>query len=467
MSAPPGAMNVLLVSTYDLGRQPFGLASPAAWLAEAGAMVRCLDLAVEDFDEAAVGAADLIGLFLPMHTATRLAARLIPRLKALNPRARLCGFGLYAPLNADHLAALGVDRVLGGEFETELVQYYRDIQAGAATAGFAGVSLARQQFRVPDRSGLPGLERYAWLEAAGVSRQVASTEASRGCKHLCRHCPVVPVYKGQFRVIPVAVVMADIRAQVAAGATHVNFGDPDFFNGVGHALRLVQALHAEFPDISYDATIKIEHLLKHAPALPVLAETGCLFVTTAVEAVDDRMLARLDKGHTRADVVQAVDLAAKAGLALSPTFLPFTPWTTQAGYLDFLRFLAEHGLVESTQPVQLAIRLLLPRGSLLLELDDVRRHVQDFQAESLAYPWRHPDPAVDRLQRRVETIVAESEAAGLSRSDIFAKIWNVARDAAGSCCAVPAVVPPAVAAARLSEAWYCCAEPTDGLLARV
>ena len=102
------------------------------------------------------------------------------------------------------------------------------------------------------------------------------------------------------------VVLADIRQQVAAGAEHITFGDPDFFNGPTHAMRIVEALHREWPAVTYDATIKIEHLLKHRDLLPRLRETGCLFVTSAVESVDDAVLAKLDKGHTRADFIEVV-----------------------------------------------------------------------------------------------------------------------------------------------------------------
>ena len=106
------------------------------------------------------------------------------------------------------------------------------------------------------------------------------TEATRGCKHLCRHCPVVPVYRGAFRIVQQDVVLEDIRQQVAAGAEHITFGDPDFFNGPGHAIPIVEALHREWPALTYDVTIKMEHLLKHRELLPVLKATGCLFVTS-------------------------------------------------------------------------------------------------------------------------------------------------------------------------------------------
>ncbi|HWF85852.1 MAG TPA: radical SAM protein, partial [Vicinamibacterales bacterium] len=337
-------MQALLISTYEMGRQPFGLASPAAWLRAAGWDVACADLAKERLDQARVRSADLIAFHLPMHTATRLALPVIELVRRLNPAARLCAYGLYAPLNGDALRALGVQDVLGGEFEEDLVAIAKALPANAGsppvrTAGpddppYApprqplgrrpgpfrlrarlrrtaiasakavgpGASLPKLHFLVPDRSGLPPLSAYATLQTSdGHRRLVGYTETSRGCRHLCRHCPVVPIYNGQFRVVQPEVVLADIDAQIATGAEHITFGDPDFFNGPTHAMRIVEALHAAHPAVSYDVTIKVEHLLKHRALLPRLRDSGCAFVTSAVESVDDAVLALLEKGHTRQD----------------------------------------------------------------------------------------------------------------------------------------------------------------------
>jgi radical SAM superfamily enzyme YgiQ (UPF0313 family) len=318
----------LLLSTYDLGRQPFGLASAAAALEAAGVEPVCLDLARQPLDERLVAACDLVAFFLPMHTATRLALPVIERVRRLNPSARLCAFGLYAPLNAPLLRERGVRHIAGGEFEEALVAFAR---GGDEAPRAAGGEVPRVQFRVPIRAALPSLDRYATLQVGAERRIAGYTEASRGCKHRCRHCPIVPVYDGRFRIVPVPIVIADIRTQVEAGARHVTFGDPDFFNGVRHATDLLRALAAEFPGITYDVTIKVEHLLRHAALLPLLRQTGCLFVTTAVESVDDGVLAKLEKGHTRRDFEEALSLCRAAGVTLSPTFVPFTPWTTLPG----------------------------------------------------------------------------------------------------------------------------------------
>jgi hypothetical protein len=314
--------------------------------------------------------------------------------------------------------------------------------------------LPRLHFLVPDRAGLPPLSRYASLQLPdGTRRVVAYTEASRGCKHFCRHCPIVPVYNGQFRIVPPDVVIADIDAQVRAGAEHVTFGDPDFFNGPTHAMRIVDALHAAHPRVSYDVTIKVEHLLRHRDLLPRLAETGCVFVTSAVESIDDRVLTLLEKGHTRADFVEAVALTRRAGVTLVPTFVAFHPWLTLEGYCDLLDTIAALDLVEHVAPIQLAIRLLLPEGSPLLARDEMRRHVGEFDAATLAYRWTHPDPRVDLLQREVMAIVGAKLNA--DRRVVFEEVAALAHEFAGRAYVSPKPIRDRATVAYLNEPWYC------------
>ena len=446
---------VLLVATYELGRQPFGLASPAAWLREAGIEVTTVDLSRERFRPEAFDT-DLVAFHLPMHTATRLALPLIRRVRALYPTRQLCCYGLYAPPNESVLRGLGVEHVFGGEFEESLLELATGpTSEGGGVAG--DTSLPKLRFRVPDRSGLPALDQYAALQTpSGGRRVVGYTEATRGCKHVCRHCPVVPIYQGRFRVVPRDVVLADIRAQVDAGARHITFGDPDFFNGVGHAVAIVEALARECPGVSYDVTIKVQHLRRHDNQLSVLRDTGCLFVVSAVESIDDTVLARLDKGHTRADFEQVVARCREVGLTLAPTFIPFTPWTTLAGYHELLRTVDTLDLVEHVAPIQLALRLLIPRGSLLFELGRERLGVDldPFDESRLVYPWRHPDRRVDRLQDTVAGVVGRRLTA--SRSAVFDELLSLAAEQVG--VSVPNRMPGArdrATVAYLNEPWYC------------
>ncbi len=461
-------MKVLLISAYELGRQPFGLASPAAWLRRAGAEVTCLDLSRHPLDEAVVRAADLVAFYVPMHTATRLAVQLIEPVRRLNPPAHLCFYGLYAPVNEAYLRKLGVHTILGGEFEEGLTLLVKRLATGQQQQqNEPVVSLRRLQFLLPERAALPPLKEYAHVVMPGGGHRVAGyTEATRGCKHLCRHCPIVPVYHGAFRVVQPDVVLADIRQQVASGAGHITFGDPDFFNGPAHALDMVRAVHAEFPQLTYDVTIKIEHLLKHAPHIATLRDTGCLFVTSAVESVDDTVLQKLDKGHTRADFLRVVALFGDAELALQPTFVPFTPWTTLAGFGDLLDVIAEQELVENVAPIQLAIRLLIPAGSRLLELQDIRSLAGPFDEAALVCPWKHPDPRVDALCDELQAIVQSSEKLKRARQKTFARVWDAAHAASQKSAAETvgaarwaarraAPLPSRAAIPYLNEPWYC------------
>ncbi len=438
-------MKVALISTYELGRQPFGLASPAAWLERRGHEVLCVDASRQRFPVDAVAECDLAAFYLPMHTATRLA---LPLIRKIRGRTHVCCYGLYAPMNAGFLRSEGVETILGGEFEQALA----DLADGLRSPQSPSISLDRLQFIQPNRSRLPPIGAYAKLQIDGKSKRVGYTEASRGCKHLCRHCPVVPVYNGVFRIVNRDAVLADIRQQAAAGAEHITFGDPDFFNGPAHALAVVNELHSEFPWLTYDVTIKIEHLLKHRAMLPVLKSTGCLFVTSAVESIDDRVLELLRKGHTRADFVEAVELTRATGLTLSPTFVTFTPWTTWSGYRELLESLVELDLVENVSPIQLAIRLLIPAGSLLLETPETRAIVGPFNPAALSYEWRHEDPSLDRLCSDILRLIQAEEARHSSRRKIFARIWELAHDAA---LPVDFHLVSRAAIPYLNEPWYC------------
>ncbi len=455
-------MKVALISPYEIGRQPFALAQPAAWLEREGFEVCCIDLSIGPLDPQRIADAGVVAIHLAMHTGARLAAQAVPVIAAWQPRPVICVYGLYAPVNDDYFRALGAQHVFGGESETDLVALCSAVRDRLPRDAWrtTRIDLGKIQFIRPQRNVLPKLDQYATLTLPdGRQRTVGFAESSRGCKHLCRHCPVVPVYAGTFRIVPVEVVIDDIRQQVAAGAQHISFGDPDFLNGPKHALRVIKKLGAEFPHLTWDATVKIEHIKKNSALMTVFAAAGCLFITSAAESLEDEVLIRLDKGHDCADFKEALQLLRNLGIAMIPTFVPFTPWTTLNGYLKLLSEIAALNLVGSIVPVQLGIRLLLPRGSPLLSSADRSRWLGDFDPERLGYQWRHPEPAVDALQAAILDWVMEAEADGLSREDIFTGIWSRAHQAAGR--QGPELrLPASSPAPQMSEPWYCCAEPT-------
>jgi radical SAM superfamily enzyme YgiQ (UPF0313 family) len=448
--------SALLLSCYELGRQPLGLALPLAYLSNAGLEARGIDLAVEPLDEEAVRSADFIGISVPMHTALRIALDLLPRLRALNPRAHLSLYGLYATLNAELLLSSGASSVLSGELEEELVSLARGVAPVAK-----GPILKRLLFPRPARSELPPLDRYARLELEdGSSRMVGAVETTRGCLHLCRHCPIPPIYGGRFFVIPRETVLGDVRQLVEAGANHIDFADPDFLNGPSHALAIARALHREFPRLSFNFTAKVEHLVKHRGALAELSELGCLFVVSAVESLSDRVLRELDKGHDRNAVFEVHQALREVGIALRPTFVPFTPWTTREDYGDLFHWIARAGLVEHVDAVQLTLRLLIPPGSLLLENESLSPFLAELDPRALTYRWTHPDSEMDRLQESAATLVEEGVARGRSNHSMFHDLARIAfhgpdePNEPNEADEFEEVASPA-RPPRLTEAWFC------------
>ena len=467
------APRILLISTYELGHQPWNLASPLAMLARAGFDATGIDASVEPLPQAVVACAWFIGLSLPTHTATRLAARLsspksaplIAQIRGLNPTAAICAYGLYAALNADYLLASGVDFVIGGEFEAPLVSLVQALSRGEPppTAGVssrdhaAAPHLARLAFAVPQRQGLPPLSRYAHLVVDDRQIPAGYVEASRGCLHTCLHCPITPIYQGRFFVVPQDIVLADIQAQVEAGAGHITFGDPDFLNGPRHALSIARALHREFPHVTFDITTKIEHILEHRALFRELKILGCVFVVSAVESFSDTVLAHLAKGHTRADIYTALTILADAGIPMRPSLLPFTPWTTLADYVDLLTQVEALGLIGQIDPVHYTIRLLLPPAAPLLDQPDAAGWLGSLQASELTYDWRAADPRLDALQREAAALVAAAADNREAPVVTFYRLKALALAAAQGAAAPTDLpdLPIMQPTPHLTESWFC------------
>jgi radical SAM superfamily enzyme YgiQ (UPF0313 family) len=453
-----------------------------------------VDSAVEPLDDGDIARARLVAISVPMHTALRLGVRVAERVRALNPSAHITFYGLYATLNADYLLRAHADAVIGGEYEEPLLRLAEALDAAGKAqfaAPVAGVrtrqhaeapALAHIPFAPPDRAALPPPARYARLQHGDRLALAGYVEATRGCLHTCLHCPITPVYGGRFFAVPRALVLDDIRQQVAAGVEHITFGDPDFLNGPTHALRLARALHAEFPTVTFDATIKIEHILKHRAIFPELRALGCAFVVSAVESLSETVLARLGKGHTRADVATALAIMDAAGIPLRLSLVAFTPWTTLDDYLEVLDFVAAHDLVGQVDPVQYTIRLLVPPGSALLAEPETRDWLGPLDEAAFTYRWAHPDPRMDRLHAAVSALVEARQRAGDAPDAIFAAVYALAAgqtpppsplpfEERGSQSTLPALMSTAgqdvgasggrpARAARdalphLTEAWFC------------
>lgn len=459
-------MRVLLVSTYELGRQPLHVASPAAALRADGHEVRALDLSVQPWDDDLIEWAEVTAFSVYMHTSMRLALAAAERMRMARPDLPIGLYGLYAAVSRDATIGALADAVFAGEYEPGLVRWVGELARPApARPRPALVHLGPSDFRLPARELLPPLERYARYVDGPIERLVGAVEASHGCSERCRHCPVPAVYDGRTRVLPVDLVMADIGQLVAAGAGHITFADPDFLSGPAHARRIVAAFAERFPGISFDVTTKVEHVLAHPGLWSEMRAAGCSFVVSAVECLNDGILELLDKGHTGAMAGEAVALLRSHGIEPRPSFLPFTPWTAPHDVLDILEFVAEHDLIPNVDAVQYSLRLLLPEGSLLLDVPEMLPFLDEYDAAALTNRWHAADPAVDQLQADLARLVERGVADGLVPADLYREVRRAVAEAAGR-PELADVTGAALAAAErprpgLTEPWFCCAEPTE------
>ena len=455
-------MRVLLVSTYELGHQPLHVASPAAALDAAGHHVDVLDTSVEPLAPSSLVGYDAVAVSVPMHTASRLAQDVVRAVKAGDPYVPIALYGLYAGEGGGD----GVDARLVGEYEPALVEW---LEGGAQTVG-TRINVANGSFSTPVRRSLPDLGNYGRLRVGDEERLVGYVEASHGCRHRCRHCPIPAVYDGRYRIVGPDVILSDIDAQVELGARHITWGDPDFLNGPRHAMTVLEEAHRRHPDLTHDLTVKVEHLQAHRDLLPRLAAAGVLFIVSAFETTDDTTLRLLDKGHTADDMAEVVRRARLHGIDIHPSWMPFVPWTVPDDVVGIFRFLADHDLLGATDPVQLSIRLLIPRQSLMLELEEVAAVVGDYDEETLSFRWASADPRSDELQARFAATAEAAAGDGANPVETLLEMWADAVEAAGGDRA--AIVRPGqvtIGRPTLTESWFCCAEPTSaqvGLVTR-
>lgn len=450
---------ILAISTYELGQQPLVLARIAAILDHENIGYTLLDNSVArySFDQpteftlkdGTVPTHILISV--PMHTATQLGRKIAQNARELfGAEITIIALGLYAKvaLSIGDAFDLGIDSLSPGSLLTAL--------------GVTERKSAHNHGDKPNRSSLPTISNYAHLMLKDEKRLVGYVETTTGCAHSCRHCPVPVVHKGKFKAIRPEVILAEIEELYDQGARHITFGDPDFFNGPTHALKVIRKMHHSWPDLSFDATIKVEHVLEHREIWPEMRQLGLEFIVSAFEHTSNQILDKLAKGHTRSDIIDALRILRQANIEVRPSLLPFTPWTSRDDLLDLIEFILDHDLVGSIDPVQMSIRLLIPLGSLLLEDPNLKLEIWD--PESLSYKWASSDPAVDDLQVKFSKIAQQSEATQQNPVITFMEM----RDAAYShfSTTAPQRETPAIdvcSRPRLSESWFCCAEPLQEL----
>ena len=289
-------------------------------------------------------------------------------------------------------------------------------------------------------------------------------ETTYGCKHECTHCPVPIEFNGSFKTFGIEKITQDVANQVEAGAKHISFNDPDFFNGPKHALKILELLNTQHPDITYDSTIKVEHILKYPEYFRELKDLNMLFVISAFETTNDLVLEILKKNHTYKDLRDAVEVSIKNNIDIRPTWMPFSPWTEIDDLTNIITLIEDYKLRETVDPIQLTIKLLIPKNSLILNRPEIKEYLLDYDPASFSYSWNYKNTALDNIQNELFTYVLQNESADEYRQ--YLGLVKILEKHSGKSLLSTEkynqrVVP------KLSETWFCCAEPNKIQLERI
>ncbi len=404
---------VRIISVFEWGLQPLTAATAGGYLESHAIPVSVDDVFVDAFHAARYEDAWLVAIAVPVYDAITGAITIARDIKALNPRAHLVFFGQYATVQYRELVPKYGDSAICGDWEEPLRQLAERLAAGVPLDGIPGLFVgtvapikywARDQILPPARHLLPELRRYNMTDTPNgsvlQSTVSGNVEVTRGCHHDCSYCSVFAAYGRKVIVIPKESILQDIRTLVESGANHIVFVDADFLSAWKYSRSVVEAMCREFPQLTFEYTTRVDHMLEHPDVVAEFHDLGCTRVTSAFEFPKDEVLALLRKNCTVEDLEQTVRYCHNIGQALNPTFILFNPWVNPDDLLGFDEFIARNHLENVVEPIQYETRLMLYKGTPLLREPSIQ--ALQLQENEFHIDWEHPDPLMDELyQSRV------------------------------------------------------------------
>ncbi|OPX43928.1 ribosomal protein S12 methylthiotransferase RimO [Ruminiclostridium hungatei] len=408
---------ILLVSTFEGGFQPLTVATALTALERAKFDVSVIDTYIDGMIETLFLEPDLIAISVPLFDALRLGVDVAKKVRKINSKAHITFFGQYATLNATRLVDKYGDTCIVGEWERTLTELAYHL-SGSKKSDLKGIVnstsisngnsieplMCNDHFDVPSRHLLPPLSKYPQAQInklLGKEQVVGGTEIARGCHHKCQYCSVYGAYNGKVLVIPEAVVIEDVRNMVVSGMTHLTFMDADFFNTKYHGINIIRKLHSEFPQLTYDFTARVDHILENKETVMEMAQLGVKFIVSSLEFHSQEVLDAVSKELTVEAIQEVVEFLHKVGIKLSPTFIMFNPWTSLEDLVEFSKFVEDNNLDDIIDPIQYETRLHLYKGSPLLSTPSIK--ALELVENEFNYEWKHPDFRVDEVFSQLAT----------------------------------------------------------------
>jgi len=420
-SSKQNQKQVALISTYETGFQPLIISTAAAALLQNDITPAVYDLYMDKSDRSGIMDHEFYGIGLTLFDSLQGGVAIAAEIRAENPDAHICFYGPYADLNKERLMRYGNSCILG-DWERPLTRLARVVLAGndkewtrmprvysLANRG-AKAEYDRSYCVVPARHLLPPIHTYSNTFIENIldrKMAVGNVETTRGCHHKCKFCSVYATSGTKVKFADPEVIMADVDQLVKQGVEHITFVDAEYINNIKFSLDIVNRIHDKYPQLTYDFTTRIDHVVENEAAISEFKNTGCIAITTSIEFPRKDILEKLDKGITSQHILKGMEILKRNEIKVHTTFVTFNPWTDLEGLMNLSFFIKDNDLEDVIDPIQYETRLHIYKGSPLLNdgtLSGLTLHEQDFH-----YEWEHPDPQVEEVFQRMVKPAEEGE----------------------------------------------------------
>ncbi len=280
------------------------------------------------------------------------------------------GFNYYA---ADWLEYLQLDYGIRGEADFSFPLYLERLASGGDLTSIPGAvfrangqicKTPRDQVQNLDETAMPAYELFdlAKYRSMGISPGIMT---KRGCAFLCTYCPYRSMEGKTYRMKSPARVVDEIMQVQLDPDQMMMFCENNFNAPKQHAEAICREILKRKLNVRW-GTGDLRPLGITADFCRLLRDSGCGFVNLSIESASDAMLRRMQRGYTRADVLESLETLEKSGIPYSASLMIGAPGETPNTVAESVGVLDQYSIPQGTW-MTIGICLWTPRQEVLTD----------------------------------------------------------------------------------------------------